>query len=122
MLFTIVERNALPSLMPRLESFALRKIIREFCEACSLSVEEIKNWEVKFGGDNFFDEKGMLKGVVPEGQMQWNGKKAGTKDIEVPEVIRNIIIAKLKELDESRSMPIDFPDSLYERFVIQGEK
>lgn len=99
------ERIALLGILPHEGSLVTLRVIRELQSKVGFTEEEIK----RFG----------LKDAVKDGTLtiSWNPDLATeTKDIEIGEVAKALIVNKLKQLDSQGKLHIGMLP-LYEKFV-----
>jgi len=99
---TVFERALLLAIFPHQtgDIMAIRAI-RKFREECSLTPEEIEEYEVS---------------VDDKGQMKWNNRKAQNKKIEVADFVREKVAVILHKLsDENRLGEEHF--SLFEKII-----
>ncbi len=85
--FSIGERFGLLELVPKQGSFVTWKLIEELKGNLSPDVEEIKSCGIK---------------QLDSGQISWGNDT--NKDIEIPEIILETIVAEIKKLDASGSL------------------
>ena len=100
---TIKDRLVLLVVLPHEGDFKTLKYLRKFRESVALSEAEQKEAEIK-------DKEG--------GGITWNPAKIKemVKEIKVPGPIHNLIIEKLKSLNDSKKLTDDHFE-LYEKFI-----
>jgi hypothetical protein len=105
MKLNVNERFAILGLLPKEGNFLTLKIIREQKELLSFSDDEVKEYEFTVNGDN----------------VNWNiekeKKEIGEKDIKITNTCKDIIIAKLKELDQKNKLAENY-FTIYEKFIM----
>jgi len=111
MKLNIAERITLLSILPVEGSIVALRILNELRNALGFTEQEIK----KFGIKNT---------VSPEGGalITWNPAMTNvSKDVEIGEVARGIIVSRLKELDGMQRLHVSMVP-IYEKFVEAGGK
>lgn len=100
------ERIALLAILPHEGSLVTLRVIRELQSKIGFTEDEIKHFSL----NDSISSDGMLK-------ISWNPDLATeTKDIEISDVAKAIIIARLKQLDSQGKLHIGMLP-LYEKFV-----
>ena len=109
MKFAVQERLVLPSLLPQEESFVTLKLVNRFKEECSFSEEE---------------HKALKLTIESGGNIKWKpvkDDKIMNKDIEVGDVIKNLLVSKLKELDSEKKIRVEHI-TLYEKLIEEKDE
>jgi len=102
----IAERIALLNVLPSEGNVVTLRVVRELQSKLSFSEEELKEWKIK-------------NRVQPDGRalITWDSDFTNeTKDIEIGEVAKGIIVEQLKQLESQKRLRMEMLD-LYEKFV-----
>ena len=100
MKFSVLERFLIQNLLPEKGSYTNLKLMRVAREA--LSFDEAENKALNFTQEG--EQIKWLEGAVPD------------KEIELGEVVTQMVIRKLKELDEAEDLKAE-QVALYEKFI-----
>lgn len=107
MKLNIAERIALLNVLPPEGSIVTLRVVRELQGKLSFTEEELKEWKI------------TTKAAQPDGRamITWDSDFANkTKDIEIGDVAKGIIIEQLKILESQKRLRLEMLD-LYEKFV-----
>lgn len=96
----VIERLTILGILPKEDSFATLKLIRDLTSKIGLNADELKTFEIKQEGGN----------------VSWNKKGSEELEIDIKEKESDVIVDALKELDKTKKLS-NVHISLYEKFV-----
>ena len=97
---SVGERLVLMSVLPQEGDFITLKVIRKLQEDLSFSEEEHK----------------LYKFVQVENRVSWNDKADQSKEVEIGEKTKNMIVLALSKLNEEKKLKFEH-FTLYEKFI-----
>lgn len=132
MKLTVSERIKLNDILPQIQSFVVKKLLRKFSESLSFTEKEhaLLRFMYEYECPNCHETVGASIPIKcgtcnvymeATGKINWNPQgdlETGRKDIFIGEKVKEIIVAELKALDDAKQLD-DVLTDLYERFVVE---